>query len=93
MNTPQFFGAAQEAVADGRLSEVLIDDAVRRILTLKFELGLFEDPRSPDPERQAAVIGCTEHTAINTEMARRSLVLLRNNGTLPLDGGLTAGPD
>ncbi|WP_284762682.1 glycoside hydrolase family 3 N-terminal domain-containing protein [Arthrobacter sp. efr-133-R2A-63] len=93
MSTPQFFTAAQEAVADGRLSETLIDNAVRRILTLKFELGLFEDPRSPDPARQAAVVGCPEHTRLNTEMARRSLVLLRNDGTLPLDGGLTAGPD
>jgi beta-glucosidase len=92
MNTPQFFTAAQQAVADGDLGEALIDDAVRRILTLKFELGLFEDPRSPDPQQQAAVIGCAEHTAVNQEMARRCLVLLRNDGTLPLDGGLVAGP-
>jgi beta-glucosidase len=92
MSTPQFFDAAQQAVAEGRLSESLIDDAVRRILTLKFELGLFEDPRSPDPERQKAVIGCDAHTALNLDMARRSLVLLRNDGTLPLDGGFTAGP-
>ena len=93
MTTPQFFTAAQEAVHRGELSESLIDDAVRRILTLKFELGLFEDPRSPDPAAQAAVIGCAEHTAVNIEMARRSLVLLRNDGTLPLDGGLVAGAD
>src|SRR6476661_3858286 len=93
MNTPQFFTAAQEAVARGELSESLVDDAVRRLLTVKFELGLFEDPRSPDEARQAAVIGCTEHTAVNTEMARRSLVLLRNDGTLPLGGGLTSGPN
>ncbi|MDU0328449.1 glycoside hydrolase family 3 N-terminal domain-containing protein [Microbacterium sp. KSW2-21] len=85
MNTPQFFVAAQEAVARGDLDEALIDDAVRRILALKFELGLFEDPRSPDSEVQAAVIGSDEHTAINLETARRSLVLLRNDGTLPLD--------
>ena len=58
MTTPQFFAAAQEAVARGDLREALIDQAVRRILTLKFELGLFEDPRSPDPVRQADVIGC-----------------------------------
>ena len=58
MTTPQFFAAAQEAVARGDLREALIDEAVRRILTLKFELGLFEDPRSPDPARQADVIGC-----------------------------------
>lgn len=93
MTTPQFFTAAQDAVAQGELDEADIDNAVRRILTLKFELGLFEDPRSPAPSVQAKVIGCTEHTAINLDMARRSLVLLRNDGTLPLAGGLTAGPD
>jgi beta-glucosidase len=93
MNTPQFFSAAQQAVQDGRLSEKLIDDAVRRILTLKFDLGLFEDPRLPDGDVQQAVIGCRAHTAINLEIARKALVLLRNDGTLPLAGGLKAGSD
>ena len=93
MTTPDFYEGAQAAVAQGRLTEAEIDDAVRRILRLKFELGLFEDPRGPDVERQAAVIGSAEHAALNLEIARRSLVLLRNDGTLPLDGGLTAGAD
>ena len=52
MTTPGFFEAAQEAVARGLVEEREIDDAVRRILRLKFELGLFEDPRSPSAERQ-----------------------------------------
>nr|WP_255523991.1 glycoside hydrolase family 3 N-terminal domain-containing protein [Terrabacter sp. MAHUQ-38] len=90
MTTPSFFEGAQEAVRRGLLGEKEIDDAVRRILRLKFELGLFEDPRAPDPERQRAVIGCREHAELNLEMARRSLVLLRNDGVLPLEGGLTA---
>ncbi|GLY33813.1 glycoside hydrolase family 3 N-terminal domain-containing protein [Kineosporia sp. NBRC 101731] len=85
MTTPQFFTAAQEAVADGTLDEAAIDAAVRRILTLKFELGLFEDPRLPDRTRQEEVIGSAEHRALNRELTRRSLVLLRNDGTLPLD--------
>lgn len=88
MTTPQFFEGAQQAVKRGDLDESLIGDAVRRLLTLKFELGLFEDPRIPDAARQSQVIGSAEHTAINLDMARRSLVLLRNDGTLPLDGGL-----
>ena len=88
MTTPQFFEGAQEAVRRGDLDERLIDDAVRRLLTLKFELGLFENPRIPDAARQAKVIGSAEHAAVNLEMARRSLVLLTNDGTLPLDGGL-----
>ncbi|MER7035828.1 glycoside hydrolase family 3 C-terminal domain-containing protein, partial [Streptomyces albidoflavus] len=93
MTTPQFFEGAQNAVAQGLLDEAGIDAAVRRVLTLKFELGLFEDPRHPDPARQAAVIGSAAHTALNLEAARRSLVLLTNDGTLPLDGGFEAGAD
>ena len=89
MTTPTFFEGAHDAVARGLVTEDEIDDAVRRILRLKFELGLFEDPRSPSAERQAAVIGCAEHAAVNLDIARRSLVLLRNDGTLPL---LPAGP-
>ncbi|MEU8813003.1 glycoside hydrolase family 3 N-terminal domain-containing protein [Actinoplanes sp. NPDC048796] len=85
MVTPGFFEGAQEAVERGLLAEEEIDEAVRRILRLKFELGLFEDPRAPDPVRQKAVIGSAEHTELNLEVARRSLTLLRNDGTLPLD--------
>jgi len=85
MVTPGFFEGAQEAVERGLLTEEEIDGAVRRILRLKFEMGLFEDPRAPDPERQRAVIGIPEHTELNLEVARRSLVLLRNTGVLPID--------
>ena len=88
MTTPRFFEGAQDAVAQGLLDEAEIDNAVRRILTLKFELGLFENPRHPDPARQLEVIGTERHAELNLEIARRSLVLLRNDGTLPLDGGL-----
>ncbi len=90
MTTPDFYRGAQDALRRGLLTQDEVDDAVRRILRLKFELGLFEDPRGPDAERQAAVIGCAEHAATNLDIARRSLVLLRNDGTLPLAGGLTA---
>ncbi|MGN8244528.1 glycoside hydrolase family 3 N-terminal domain-containing protein [Cellulomonas soli] len=93
MTTPQFFEGAQEAVARGLVEESRIDAAVGRVLTVKFELGLFEDPRLPDPERQAVVIGAGEHEALNLETARRSLVLLQNDGTLPLAGGLVADAD
>ena len=85
MTTPGFFEGAQEAVERGLLTEAEIDAAVRRVLRLKFELGLFENPRAPDAERQRAVIGIAEHTELNLEVARRSLVLLRNEGVLPLD--------
>jgi beta-glucosidase len=85
MTTPGFFEGAQEAVERGLLSEAEIDGAVRRILRLKFEMGLFENPRVPDPERQREVIGIAEHQELNLELARRSLVLLKNEGVLPLE--------
>ncbi|WP_460710336.1 exo-beta-d-1,3/1,6-glucosidase [Nocardioides dilutus] len=84
MATPSFFEGAQEALARGWITEPDIESAVRRILRLKFEMGLFEDPRPADPQRQATVIGAEEHASLNLEVARRSLVLLRNDGTLPL---------
>ena len=93
MTTPQFFEGAQEAVASGLLDEAAIDAAVGRILTLKFELGLFEDPRRPDDARIAQVLGIPEHESVNLELTRRSVVLLRNEGVLPLAGGCTAGDD
>lgn len=83
MTTPLFFDGALEAVAQGLLNEASFDDAVRRILTLKFELGLFENPRLPR-EDLSAVVGARTHQELNLEVARRSIVLLENDGTLPL---------
>ena len=83
MTTPQFYEGAIEAVKTGLLDESLIDDAVVRILALKFRLGLFEDPRLPDAERIKAVIGSAEHQQTNLELARESIALLRNDGALP----------
>ena len=83
MTTPQFYEGAIEAVKTGLLDESLIDDAVSRILALKFRLGLFEDPRLPDAERIKAVIGSAEHQQINLELVRESIALLRNDGALP----------
>lgn len=93
MNTPAFFEAAQDAVRQSVLDESDIDRAVSRILALKVRLGLFEDPRRPDAGRQRTVIGCAEHADLNLEVARRSLVLLANDGTLPLAGGCVRGRD
>ncbi|SNT17135.1 beta-glucosidase [Micrococcales bacterium KH10] len=87
MTTPGFFEGAQEAVAQGLLTEADIDRSVGRVLALKFRFGLFENPRLPDRERIETAIGTDEHTAVNLEVARRSLVLLRNNGVLPIAGG------
>ncbi|MDX8051104.1 glycoside hydrolase family 3 N-terminal domain-containing protein [Lentzea sp. BCCO 10_0798] len=83
MTTPQFFDGALQAVEDGLLAESDLDRAVTRILTLKFDLGLFENPRRPDAERQRVMINHEDHVALNLQVARRSLVLLRNDGVLP----------
>lgn len=87
MTTPGFFQGALDAIDRGMLDESDLDRAVSRILRLKFELGLFEDGRRPDADRIAAVVGADEHTALNLDVARRSLVLLRNDGLLPLTPG------
>ncbi len=84
MTTPGFYEGAIDAVNNGMLDESLIDDAVVRLLTLKFQLGLFENPRLPDRERISATIGTDAHMQANLELARESVVLLRNNGALPL---------
>ncbi|WIE64267.1 glycoside hydrolase family 3 N-terminal domain-containing protein [Curtobacterium sp. MCLR17_036] len=85
MTTPAFFEGALEAVERGMLDTDAFDAAVARILTLKFDLGLFEDPRLPAADLDDR-IGTDEHAALNLDVARRSIVLLENDGTLPLDG-------
>jgi len=89
MTTPKFFEGALDAVASGMLDEADIDRAVARILSLKFRFGLFENPRLPDTARIGSVIAQRAHTDLNLEVARRSLVLLRNDGTLPLEPATT----
>ncbi len=88
---PRFdcFGEPLEtALAEGRVDELLLDDAVRRVLRIKFRIGLFDDPLV-DVEQAVSTSNCGEHRALAREMARQSLVLLRNeNNTLPFPRGL-----
>jgi beta-glucosidase len=66
-----------------------IDDAVRRILTVKFHLGLFDEGGEPDREPPLTVVGQPDHRRLAHEAARRSPVLLRNRGdALPLPPSL-----
>ncbi len=85
MTTPQFYEGALEAVRSGRLAESEIDAPVRRLLALKFSLGLFENPRRADLARAAVETSRADHRAVNLAAARQSLILLQNNGLLPLD--------
>lgn len=84
MSTPQFYEGALEALQNGLLTEGDLDPAVRRNLTLKFRLGLFEDPREPDLPLISTTVGCNAHRKVNLRAARQSLVLLHNDGLLPL---------
>jgi beta-glucosidase len=85
MATPAFYQGALDAVAAGTLNVSLIDAAVRRILTTKFKLGLFEDARWPNATRSAERIGSAFSRAQAQKAAEESLILLENDGTLPLD--------
>lgn len=73
-------------VKEGKVPVALIDDAVRRILRKKFELGLFDDPfRFSNTQRETEMVGNEQHRAVAKELARKSIVLLKNNnGLLPL---------
>ena len=75
-----------QLVKDKKVPVALIDDAVRRILRKKFELGLFDDPfRYCNPEREQKELNNPEHTKAAREIAARSIVLLKNeNQLLPL---------
>lgn len=73
-------------VKEGRVDESLIDDAVKRILRVKYELGLFEDPyRYCDETVEKEVIGSKRSQDAVLDMAKKSIVLLKNeNNFLPL---------
>ena len=72
-------------VESGEISEEQIDESVMRILELKNKLGLFENPyKDADEQKEKVVILCGEHRALAREAARKSFVLLKNDGILPL---------
>lgn len=78
----RFITTLTQAVEAGDVPMARIDDAVRRILHVKFELGLFERPFS-DPALLSQV-GIAEHRAVAQQAVRESLVLLQNNAALPI---------
>jgi beta-glucosidase len=91
----RFISNLTQAVEKGDVPLARIDDALRRILTVKFELGLFERPFGD--ESLLPLVGSEAHRAVAREAVRKSLVLLKNEGgTLPLSANtpsiLVAGP-
>lgn len=82
-----FYETTLAAVKDGRITTQRLDDAVRRILRVKFRLGLFEAgrPSTRAVGGQFALIGAPAHRTVARQAVRESLVLLKNqNGLLPL---------
>lgn len=75
----------EQLVADGEVSMETLDNAVRRVLELKYDLGLFENPYK-DIEKASAVLNLPESRALALEAAKKSVVLLKNDGVLPLKG-------
>lgn len=75
-----------ELVKENKVPVALVDDAVRRILYKKFELGLFDDPfKFCNSEREQKELNNPEHTKIAREVAAKSIVLLKNkNNILPI---------
>jgi beta-glucosidase len=80
-----FIEGAIKAIKNGKLDVKLIEDGARRVLETKFKLGLFEDPRHPDEKKAAERHRSPFSLAQAQKMAEEALVLLANDGVLPLD--------
>ena len=96
MMTYGYLSHLEELVKTGAVKESAIDNAVRNILRVKFQLGLFEHPYV-DVEKGAAVQYAPEHLAAAQRSAEESAILLKNDGVLPLKAGavrsiLVTGP-
>ena len=81
---PAYMGPLIENVEEGKVPEALVDRAVRRVLELKFRLGLFDHPYV-DLAQAERVIHSQEHQQLALQAAREGIVLLKNqNNLLPL---------
>lgn len=93
MVTPEFYQGALSCLRKGTLGREDVEQACRRILHQKFELGLFDHKRYPQLDRAPEVIGCREHREPLLQCALESIVLLENRShgahpTLPLSGSI-----
>ena len=73
-------------VRSGELDEVLLDESVRRILTIKFKRGLFENPYC-EIEKLNEVLSNPKKEEVSKKIAQDSIILLKNDGVLPLKKG------
>ena len=75
-----------QLVKDGKVSQKTLDESVRRVLRIKFELGLFDEPYV-DPAKAATIVRSPEHRELAYEAACKAMTLLKNDGILPLRPG------
>ena len=75
--------AIAHLIEEGKMKMSVLDTACRRVLRMKFLLGLFENPYT-DENRAESVLRCPEHLAVAEKIAEKSIVLLKNDGLLPL---------
>ncbi|MDP4262747.1 MAG: glycoside hydrolase family 3 N-terminal domain-containing protein [Bacteroidota bacterium] len=85
MESRSYIQNLAKLVKEGKVKMEVVDEAVRRILRKKFELGLFDDPfRFCNKERERQQWNNPEHLRMEREIAKKSIVLLKNNGILPI---------
>ena len=85
MESRSYINNLATLVKEGKVKMSVIDDAVKRILRKKFEMGLFDDPyKFSNEEREKQQWNNSDNYAAAKDMARKSIVLLKNNNVLPL---------
>ena len=81
----------EEAVTTGKVSEAQVDATLKDLWRTRFKLGLFDPPGSnPFDNISPEVVNSPEHRSLSREAARQSMVLLKNNGILPLNRNLNS---
>lgn len=84
MSSNSYIENMKGLVESGEVPMDVLDEAVSNILRVKFELGLFDNPYRTDSQRESQTMGRPEYRALAREAAQKSMVLLKNDGVLPL---------
>lgn len=84
MHGPKFLESVIKLVQEKKINEKRIDESCRKILIAKFRLGLFENPYTDEKEKESILFN-EQHQSTALNAARKAIVLLSNNGILPLD--------
>jgi len=92
MVSNSYINHIKELLNEGKITNAQIDESVRRILRLKFKLGLFDNPyKYCNAEREKKKVGAQEHREAARDVARKSIVLLKNqNHVLPINKNIAS---